>query len=222
MPNVTVHNLTGGPLPLQDPSGYSNFTRTLTPGATKTFYVDEDTLAHLQPVLDAEQAASRLTWSSVAAAQDAQVNVGGNTVNTYLTGLDTTAFAPTDVGKAAYLSAAGVVGKAKNDDLAHARVVGLYDGTSGRVVASGPVAGVPFTTLDGAPNVGDPVYLANSGDDGAGAGVGKLTAKPPTLAGYPTGTVIEPIGFCMDASDYTAHKKCVVCVRVEPTIVLQS
>jgi hypothetical protein len=79
MPNVTIENLTGGVMPLQDPSGYSPFSLSLGPSgsstASKTVFLDAQTLEHMSPVLDLAQSLGRLSWSSAAAVRDEPVEL---------------------------------------------------------------------------------------------------------------------------------------------------
>ena len=63
MPRLTIHNLTGGPFEIQDPTGYSTFSMDIAAGATKTADCGDDTLAAMEAALNAAKAANKITWS---------------------------------------------------------------------------------------------------------------------------------------------------------------
>lgn len=64
MPLLTVNNLTTSVIPIQDPSGLSQFSQKVpSSGTLGPVAVTLDQLAHLEPVLVAEATAGRITWS---------------------------------------------------------------------------------------------------------------------------------------------------------------
>lgn len=64
MPLISITNLTTSPVVVQDPSGLSNFSVTVLGSATKSgLRVTDDTLARVQPFLDASVAASRISYA---------------------------------------------------------------------------------------------------------------------------------------------------------------
>jgi hypothetical protein len=122
--------------------------------------------------------------------------------------LSTTALSAGDVG---YVSATNTVAKTDSLAISSSRVVGIA-GTSGTFILAG-IATAKFTTDGGAPNPGDPVWLAASTDD-SGAGAGKLTATAPT------GGILAEVGICVDATGYAGSKTATVLVQVKSAITL--
>ena len=64
MPLLTVNNLTTSVIPVQDPSGLSQFSQKVpASGTLGPVSLTLDQLAHLEPVLIKEATAARITWS---------------------------------------------------------------------------------------------------------------------------------------------------------------
>ena len=100
--------------------------------------------------------------------------------------------------------------------LEHATVLGIYDGTAGKIRQSGDLVNqVKMTTDGGLPAIGDPVFLAAHADDG-NTGDGKLTATPP----QGNGQAVVPVGICVDNASYAGSKTCKICIWIQtPHIV---
>lgn len=116
-------------------------------------------------------------------------------------------------GQAAYVSAPGVASPTDSAALQSAAVVGVFEGTAGKVQASGEVDDALFTTAGGAPSPGHWVYVAAAADDG-GTGAGKFTATAP-LSGFET-----PAGVCLDASAYAGSKRAKIALLPQPPVRL--
>jgi hypothetical protein len=86
MPLISITNLTTGPVIVQDPSGLSNLTVTVPESSTKSgIRVTDDTLARVQPSLDASVAAGRISYAVLedptALEEHERLNVRTGTVS---------------------------------------------------------------------------------------------------------------------------------------------
>lgn len=63
MPILTVTNLTGSAIPLQDTSGMSSFSVDIPPHASAKYAITLDQMDHLEPLLIQQQTAGKLSYS---------------------------------------------------------------------------------------------------------------------------------------------------------------
>lgn len=125
-----------------------------------------------------------------------------------LDGLTTSGLA---TGQAAYISAANTAAATDSAVEAQSMFAGVYDGTSGELVAAGEIAAAQFTTAGGAPSAGARVWLAAAADD-TNTGAGKFTATKP-VAGF-----VSEVGICLDAANYASAKTCKVLLQPKAVV----
>jgi len=63
MPRITIHNLTGGPFVIQDPTGLSSFSMDIAAGDTESATLSDDALRSIESALNAAKTATKITWS---------------------------------------------------------------------------------------------------------------------------------------------------------------
>jgi hypothetical protein len=150
MPLLTITNLTPGPLPIQDPSGYTQFSVTVPgTGSTPPLPVTVAQLGYLEPVLNREQAVGRLTWSIAADPSVGEDNLPAE-IRTVLTSPDTVR--PSDRYVVTNLATPGPVSEVLPADLPTGQVVTVADGKGDAQTNNVTVAPVGGATINGSPS----------------------------------------------------------------------
>jgi hypothetical protein len=123
-------------------------------------------------------------------------------------------------GQFAYLSMGGHAAPTDAWDPLQARVVGAFQGATGKIKTAGVIPDAQFTTAGGKPTIGQKVWIALSTDDG-GTAYGKLSAKPPPAYSYsdanfggPNAAIQVVAGIVLENNDYDTLKICKVLLGV--------
>jgi hypothetical protein len=183
MPLLTIVNQTPGPLALQDPTGYTQFSVTV-PGAgtSPPIPISLDQLAHLEPLLEKEATFGRIAWSIAANPEAAEDNLPQD-VRTVLVSPDT--IGSNDRNIVTHLTAPGPVSEQFMASLPVGSVVTILDGKGDAATNNINVSVAGGGTIDGAAshvistNLGHATYL-------------KIAANAWRIIGLAQGRIIVP------------------------------